>query len=100
MTQVVESVAGPVMAAAGVDGSNTGLTAAAAAPRGARHRGGRLRGDLAALGLPSAPLAVVLSDTAGRPWRNGLTDFALGAPGSTSSRTCVARPTTTAARSP
>ncbi len=84
VTQVVESVAGPVMAAAGVDGSNTGpsgdLLLLPAEPDAEAER---LRGGLlAALGLPaSAPLAVVLSDTAGRPWRNGLIDFALGVAG-------------------
>src|SRR6187200_3421739 len=29
----------------------------------------------------SSPSAVVLSDTAGRPWRDGLTDLALGSAG-------------------
>lgn len=80
VTRVVRSLAGPVMAAAGVDGSNTG------------DRGGWLL-------LPEDPdavcrdlhvaltarhgvrLGVVLSDTAGRPWRVGQTDFALGAHG-------------------
>ncbi|PRY55846.1 coenzyme F420-0:L-glutamate ligase/coenzyme F420-1:gamma-L-glutamate ligase [Knoellia remsis] len=84
VTRVVESAAGPVMAAAGVDASNTG-------PSGEllllpRNPDGCARELLAALragaGMPSAaPLAVVLSDTAGRPWRAGLTDFALGAAG-------------------
>jgi len=37
---------------------------------------------LARLGHPpDSPLAVVLSDTAGRPWRTGLTDLAIGAAG-------------------
>lgn len=81
LTRVVRARAGPVMAAAGVDASNTG---------------GR---DVLLL-LPHDPdavcrdlharlsrrtgvrrLAVVLSDTAGRPWRVGQTDFALGAHG-------------------
>ncbi|MCU1537410.1 MAG: F420-dependent oxidoreductase [Humibacillus sp.] len=80
VTRVVQSVAGPVMAAAGVDASNTG------------ERGGWLV-------LPADPdavcralhaeltrrhgvrLGVLLSDTAGRPWRVGQTDFALGAHG-------------------
>jgi coenzyme F420-0:L-glutamate ligase/coenzyme F420-1:gamma-L-glutamate ligase len=84
ITQVVESVSGPVMAAAGVDGSNTGPSSRLLLlPGEPDTEAARLRDDLlAALGLPaSAPLAVVLSDTAGRPWRNGLTDFALGAAG-------------------
>jgi coenzyme F420-0:L-glutamate ligase/coenzyme F420-1:gamma-L-glutamate ligase len=77
---VVRSVAGPVMAAAGVDGSNTG------------ERGGwlllpddpdgvcrELHGALTA--RHGVRLGVVLSDTSGRPWRVGQTDFALGAHG-------------------
>jgi coenzyme F420-0:L-glutamate ligase/coenzyme F420-1:gamma-L-glutamate ligase len=86
VTRIVESVAGPVMTAAGVDASNTAdesivLTlpddpdaVAAEILRGvqsgwATHSGDHLR------------LGVVLSDTAGRPWRIGQTDFALGAAG-------------------
>ena len=79
ITRVVKARGGPVMAAAGVDASNTG---------GADHL----------LLLPHDPdgvcrelhtrlcrtfsltrLGIVLSDTAGRPWRTGQTDFALGA---------------------
>ena len=86
VTRIVESVAGPVMTAAGVDASNTAdestvllLPAdpdavAAEILRGvqsgwATHSGDHLR------------LGVVLSDTAGRTWRIGQTDFALGAAG-------------------
>ena len=86
ITSIVETVAGPVMAAAGVDASNTAddsivlvlpddPDAVAAEIRvGVRteweaRSGSRLR------------LGVVLSDTAGRPWRIGQTDFALGAAG-------------------
>ncbi|MBP6994869.1 MAG: coenzyme F420-0:L-glutamate ligase [Phycicoccus sp.] len=85
-TRVVEALAGPVMAAAGVDASNTGVDdvllilpadpdAAAAQLRLAILR--------AAGRAPLDPLAVVVSDTAGRPWRDGLTDFALGSSGLT-----------------
>ncbi|GAA2744525.1 coenzyme F420-0:L-glutamate ligase [Terrabacter aerolatus] len=80
VTRVVRAKAGPIMAAAGVDGSNTG------------DRGGWLL-------LPHDPdgvceqvhdalvarhgvrVGVVLSDTAGRAWRVGQVDFALGAHG-------------------
>ena len=80
VTRIVRAKAGPIMAAAGVDGSNTG------------ERGGWLL-------LPHDPdavceqvhdellarhgvrVGVVLSDTAGRPWRVGQVDFALGAHG-------------------
>ena len=80
LTQVVKAKAGPVMAAAGVDGSNTG------------DRGGwlllphdpdavcrQLHADLTR--RHGVRLGVVLSDTAGRPWRVGQVDFALGAHG-------------------
>jgi coenzyme F420-0:L-glutamate ligase/coenzyme F420-1:gamma-L-glutamate ligase len=80
LTRIVTAKAGPVMAAAGVDGSNTG------------ERGGLLllphdpdgvcRTLHAALTLRhGVRLGVVLSDTAGRPWRVGQVDFALGAHG-------------------
>ncbi|MGL5816361.1 MAG: coenzyme F420-0:L-glutamate ligase [Phycicoccus sp.] len=84
VTRVVEAVAGPVMAAAGVDASNTGpggeVLLLPADPDGEAHR---LRtAVLAALDLdPGAAVAVLLSDTAGRPWRDGLTDLAVGAAG-------------------
>jgi coenzyme F420-0:L-glutamate ligase / coenzyme F420-1:gamma-L-glutamate ligase len=83
-TQVVESVAGPVMAAAGVDASNTGASAALLLlPDDPDAVAARVRSHVVSrLGLePSTPFAVVLSDTAGRPWRGGLTDFALGSAG-------------------
>ncbi|MEW1953937.1 coenzyme F420-0:L-glutamate ligase [Terrabacter sp. NPDC080008] len=80
LTRVVRAKAGPVMAAAGVDGSNTG------------ERGGWLllphEPDAVCEQLHDALVArhgvrvgVVLSDTAGRPWRVGQVDFALGAHG-------------------
>ncbi|MEO6790051.1 MAG: coenzyme F420-0:L-glutamate ligase, partial [Ornithinibacter sp.] len=84
MTRVVESLAGPVMAAAGVDASNTGPTGMPLLlPTDPDGEARDLRVALLhRLGLSSgAPLAVVLSDTAGRPWRVGLTDFALGSAG-------------------
>ncbi|MFC7491599.1 MULTISPECIES: coenzyme F420-0:L-glutamate ligase [unclassified Knoellia] len=84
ITRVVEALAGPVMAAAGIDGSNTGPSGSLLLlPHDPDACARALRAALLSLsGMPpSAPLAVVLSDTAGRPWRAGLTDFALGAAG-------------------
>ena len=84
VTRVVESVAGPVMAAAGVDASNTGPSGdLLLLPHDPDACARDLRASLLSqTGMPaSAPLAVVLSDTAGRPWRAGLTDFALGSAG-------------------
>ncbi len=86
VTRVVESVAGPVLAAAGVDASNTGPSQdLLVLPDDPDAEAARLRAAvLARLGLPSATaLAVVVSDTAGRPWRDGLTDLALGCAGLT-----------------
>ncbi len=84
VTRVVEAVAGPVMAAAGVDASNTGaddvLLVLPADPDAAAAQL-RLAILRAAGRSASDPLAVVVSDTAGRPWRDGLTDFALGSAG-------------------
>lgn len=84
VTRVVEAAAGPVMAAAGIDASNTGPSGALLLlPRDPDACAVALRSALVEQsGMPaSAPLAVVLSDTAGRPWRAGLTDFALGSAG-------------------
>ena len=80
LTRIVQAKAGPVMAAAGVDGSNTG------------ERGGWLllphdpdgvceRLHAALTQRHGVRVGVVLSDTAGRPWRVGQVDFALGAHG-------------------
>lgn len=81
MTRVVKSSAGPVMAAAGVDASNTGgrdhLLILPRDPDGVcRSLHARLVRDHAV-----RCLGIVLSDTAGRAWRVGQTDFALGAHG-------------------
>ena len=81
VTQIVRSTAGPIMAAAGVDASNTGgRDAVLLLPADPDAEAEHLRmALLAATGL--SRLGVVLSDTAGRPWRFGQTDFALGAAG-------------------
>lgn len=81
ITQIVQSTAGPIMAAAGVDTSNTGdrddvLLLPTDPDAEAEHLRVAL---LQATGLRR--VGVVLSDTAGRPWRFGQTDFALGAAG-------------------
>lgn len=84
VTRVVEAAAGPVMAAAGIDASNTGPSGELLLlPRDPDACALRLRESLLSrAGMPSTtPFAVVLSDTAGRPWRAGLTDFALGSAG-------------------
>lgn len=84
VTRIVESVAGPVMAAAGIDASNTGdggqsVLLLPADPDIAAE--GLLRDLIAQLGAQPVRFGVVISDTAGRPWRVGQTDFALGSSG-------------------
>ena len=84
LTRVVEASAGPVMAAAGVDSSNTGPGGGLLLlPADADAEAERVRAGLVAYAPlpPGAPLAVVVSDTAGRTWRVGQVDFALGAAG-------------------
>lgn len=83
ITRIVESAAGPVMAAAGVDASNTGgrdvlLLLPHDPDEVCRALAEALR---RATGVDR--VGVVLTDTAGRPWRTGQTDFALGADGVT-----------------
>ena len=81
VTRVVKARSGPVMAAAGVDASNTGgVDHLLLLPDDPDAVARDLRDGLRArTGLDR--LGVVLSDTAGRAWRVGQTDFALGAAG-------------------
>jgi len=79
LTRIVETTHGFVMAAAGVDASNTPAGTVVLLPVDPDASAARLRAGLVD-GL-GARLAVVLSDTFGRPWREGLTDVAIGAAG-------------------
>jgi len=86
VTRIAESAAGPVMAAAGVDASNTGGESIVLILPGdpdavAAHIRNGLQSGWAAVSGTQVRIGVVLSDTAGRPWRIGQTDFALGAAG-------------------
>lgn len=77
--RIVENPQGLVMAAAGVDASNTPEGTVLLLPEDPDASARRLRAALqGALGVR---LAVVLSDTAGRAWRRGLVDLAIGAAG-------------------
>jgi coenzyme F420-0:L-glutamate ligase/coenzyme F420-1:gamma-L-glutamate ligase len=69
--RIVENHLGIVMASAGVDRSNTPRPLRL--PRDPDASAARLQ---EALGLP-----VVITDSAGRPWRCGVTDFAIGCAG-------------------
>ena len=78
-TRIVETHLGLVMAAAGVDASNVPDGTIALLP---------IDPDASALALATAlrarlgvAVGVILSDTFGRPWRDGQTDVAIGAAG-------------------
>jgi coenzyme F420-0:L-glutamate ligase/coenzyme F420-1:gamma-L-glutamate ligase len=86
VTRIVQSVAGPVMTAAGVDASNTAdASSVLVLPHDPDAVATQIRDGLQSgwLSLSGNKITtgVILSDTAGRPWRNGQTDFALGACG-------------------
>ncbi|MBH5336655.1 coenzyme F420-0:L-glutamate ligase [Streptomyces pactum] len=77
--RIVESRHGFVMAAAGVDASNTPAGTVLLLPEDPDASARRIRdGIRETLGVT---VGVVLTDTFGRPWRNGLTDVAIGAAG-------------------
>ncbi|BBH66230.1 hypothetical protein ACTI_29150 [Actinoplanes sp. OR16] len=77
-TTIVQTHHGFVMAAAGIDASNVDKTHLVLLPADPDASARALRDDLAERGLD---VAVIISDTMGRAWRNGLTDVALGAAG-------------------
>jgi coenzyme F420-0:L-glutamate ligase/coenzyme F420-1:gamma-L-glutamate ligase len=75
--RIVENHLGIVMAAAGVDRSNT--ERALRLPRDPDASAAALRAAVAR--RTGTDVAVVVTDTAGRPWRLGVTDFCIGAAG-------------------
>ncbi|MEU9047455.1 MULTISPECIES: coenzyme F420-0:L-glutamate ligase [unclassified Kitasatospora] len=77
--RIVENRNGFVMAAAGVDASNTAPGTVLLLPEDPDASARALRARLQH--LTGRRLAVVVTDTFGRPWRNGLTDVAIGAAG-------------------
>lgn len=77
--RIVENRLGLVMAAAGVDASNTPAGTVLLLPEDPDASARGLRAGLQQrLGIR---LAVVVTDTVGRPWREGLVDIAIGAAG-------------------
>jgi len=78
-TRIVETRHGFVMAAAGVDASNTEPGTLLLLPEDSDASARALRRALAE--LVGARLGIVVSDTFGRPWRLGLTDVAIGVAG-------------------
>ena len=78
-TRIVQTRHGFVMAAAGVDASNTAAGTVLLLPEDPDASARRIRQGLReALGVR---VGVVVTDTFGRPWREGLTDVAIGASG-------------------
>lgn len=78
-TRIVETRHGFVLASAGVDTSNVGRDALALLPVDPDASARRIRDGLRA--RRGVDVAVVVSDTFGRPWRRGLTDVAIGVAG-------------------
>ncbi|MFJ1913836.1 coenzyme F420-0:L-glutamate ligase [Streptomyces sp. NPDC088147] len=77
--RIVENKQGLVMAAAGVDASNTAAGTVLLLPEDSDASARTIREGLRdALGVD---VGVIVTDTFGRPWRNGLTDVAIGAAG-------------------
>jgi coenzyme F420-0:L-glutamate ligase/coenzyme F420-1:gamma-L-glutamate ligase len=78
-TRIVETAHGFVLAAAGVDASNVPPGTVALLPVDPDRSAARIRAGLRRrLGVS---VAVLVTDTFGRPWRNGLVDVAIGAAG-------------------
>jgi coenzyme F420-0:L-glutamate ligase / coenzyme F420-1:gamma-L-glutamate ligase len=78
-TRIVRTHGGLTMAAAGVDTSNVAAESILLLPHDPDSSAAALREQLAtATGLR---LGVIISDTAGRPWRLGQTDHAIGVSG-------------------
>jgi coenzyme F420-0:L-glutamate ligase/coenzyme F420-1:gamma-L-glutamate ligase len=76
---IVETRQGWVVAAAGIDASNVAQDALVLLPEDGDASARALRERLH--GLLGVDVAVVVSDTFGRTWREGLTDVAVGAAG-------------------
>jgi coenzyme F420-0:L-glutamate ligase/coenzyme F420-1:gamma-L-glutamate ligase len=78
-TTIAQTRHGLVLAAAGVDRSNTAPGTVVLLPADPDGSARRLRASLAE--LTGADVGVLITDTMGRPWRNGQTDTAIGAAG-------------------
>ena len=78
-TVVAQTRHGFVLAAAGVDESNVDRGEVALLPKNPDQSAAAIRNRL--LELLGVQVGVVIADTAGRPWRDGVVDFAIGAAG-------------------
>lgn len=85
-TRVVQTRSGPVLVAAGIDASDVppapdGTDRVLLLPEQPDAAARQIRAGLQ--NLTGARLGVLITDTSGRPWRLGVSDFALGAAGFT-----------------
>lgn len=78
-TRIVRNHLGLTMAAAGIDASNVEAGSLVLLPRDADHSARTLRAEIRE--RTGVNVAVVVTDTAGRAWREGQTDIAIGAAG-------------------
>lgn len=78
-TVIAQTRHGLVLAAAGVDRSNTAPGTVVLLPQDPDGSARRLRSAVAA--LAGVRVGVLITDTMGRPWRNGQADAAIGAAG-------------------
>jgi coenzyme F420-0:L-glutamate ligase/coenzyme F420-1:gamma-L-glutamate ligase len=83
-TTIAQTRHGFVLAAAGVDASNTAPGTVVLLPSDPDESARRLRKGLQ--DRTGVRLGVIVTDTMGRPWRNGQTDTAIGAAGVTVAR--------------
>ena len=77
--RIVRTALGLVQAAAGVDNSNVAPADILLLPEDPDASAAALRGQLST--AAGGPIGVIVSDTAGRAWRVGQTDHAIGAAG-------------------
>ena len=77
--RITETTHGFICANSGVDLSNVEAGTAALLPVDPDRSARRIRADLRR--LLGVDVAVIISDTFGRPWRRGVTDIALGCAG-------------------
>ncbi len=78
-TTIAQTADGLVLAAAGVDASNTEQGTVVLLPEDSDASAARLRSAIE--GATGARIGVVITDTMGRPWRLGVTDVAIGSSG-------------------
>lgn len=78
-TRIVQTHHGFVMASAGIDNSNVDRSQLVLLPKDPDGSAASLRSALRE--RHGLDVAIIISDTMGRPWRNGLTDVALGCAG-------------------